>query len=398
MKAFCFRTATTVAPFGDPVGESMINGHALAEAQQAALLTAGFDPVDTPPTDEPYLLYSDRTWFTAEAVRRLRNAGVGRFEADDASWFAWTGSQQRVESKGVYELAIVSGPPEFSGATNVVVPLDLRDMEFDVRHKALGHALEKPIRVGPAMVHQVDHWSHIVRVNQLALINRMEEARTDWESAGLFGRMLRLWRILWSAKSLNGWKIARGLSEFGAEVSVHPTAVVEFSTLGDGCEIGPHAVVRGSVLAAGVKVDSHAVVNASILGTGAQVGRFGHVNLCTLYPGAMVSAGDGFQVSVFGRDSFIAWGSAILDLSFGRSIKVETDGPGTERVESGQHFLGAAVGHRARIGHGVKVGYGVSVPNDALLVDDGEFLQAWGDAPTNEPCVIRGGRAAKRKP
>lgn len=397
MKAICISTKTKVAPFGDPVAEVLVNGRTLLEEQTDALLAAGFDLVDQPPEQEAYLLFSDRTWFTAETLRRMKAAGEGRLQESDPRWSAWTGAQQSLEAPGLYELAIRTGTPTFDGLTPIQVDMDLHEMALEVRHSALSHAIENPVAVGPVMVHQIEHWSHIVRVNQLVLINRMEEARLDWEQAGWVGRFIRLLKLVWATRSLNGWKIANRLSEFGKETKIHPSAVVEFSVIGDGCDIGPNAVIRGSVLRDGVKVDSNAVVNCSVLGQGSQVGRFGHVNLCTLYPGAMVSAGDGFQVCVFGRDSFVAWGSCILDLSFGRPIRVEVDGPGTALESTGHHFLGAAIGHRARLGHGVKLGYGTSVPNDALVVSDGEMLRSWGDAPTDEPVVIRDGRPVPLK-
>jgi len=397
MKAICISTMTKVAPFGDPVAEVQVNGRTLLEEQTAALEAAGFQLVERPPEQEAYLLFSDRTWFTAETLRRMKAAGEGRFQESDARWSAWTGAQQRLEAPGLYELAILTGPPSFDGLAPMQVEMDLHEMELELRHSALSHALESPVAVGPVMVHQVDHWSHIVRVNQLVLINRLEMARLDWEQSGMIGRFIRFLKVIWAARSFDGWKIARGLSEIGKETRIHPSAVVELSVIGDGCDIGPNAVVRGSVLRAGVKVDSNAVVNCSVLGQGAQVGRFGHVNLCTLYPGAMVSAADGFQVCVFGRDSFMAWGCCILDLSFGRPVRVEVDGPGSDLECTGLHFLGAAVGHRAKIGHGVKMGYGTSVPNDALLVDEGEMLRSWADAPTGEAVVIRQGRPVKLK-
>ena len=48
------------------------------------------------------------------------------------------------------------------------------------------------------------------------------------------------------------------------------------------------------------------------------------------------------------------------DLSFGAPVKVLHRG---ERVSSGTHFLGAAIGHRARVGAEVILGYGAEVPN-----------------------------------
>ncbi|MEC8194708.1 MAG: hypothetical protein VX127_18370 [Myxococcota bacterium] len=392
MKAFRAHSDTRIAPFGDDVSETMVDGRTLAEVQASVLAAAGCTPVDHPPADEPYLLYSDRTWFTAEAVRRLVRLGEGRFRAKDDAWFAWTGAQQSTPAPGVYELAVVRGAPSFENAEPVDVEMGLRDLDLNVRQKAFAKANERTVRVGPAMVHQVHHWTHIIRINQLALLARAEEARFEWESAGWLKRAAMALRLLWKLRTLNPGRIPGRLSEVGENASVHPTAVVEFSIIGEGCEIGPHAVVRGSVLAAGAKVDSHGTVNASVLGVGAHVGRYGHVNLCSLYPGAMVSSGSGFQSSVFGRDSFMAWGSTVLDLSFGASIKVEVDGPGSERVDTQEHFMGAAIGHDAKIGNGVKIGFGVAVPNNALVVDGGEMLREWGSAPVGEAVVIRSGK------
>ena len=51
-----------------------------------------------------------------------------------------------------------------------------------------------------------------------------------------------------------------------------------------------------------------------------------------------------------------------------------------QRVDSGNVFLGAAVGHRARIGGLVTLGYGAQIPNDAFLV--GESLMRQPDVET----------------
>jgi UDP-3-O-[3-hydroxymyristoyl] glucosamine N-acyltransferase len=197
------------------------------------------------------------------------------------------------------------------------------------------------------------------------------------------------------ARSINAAKIAKSLNEHGRDVEIHPSAVVELCVLGDGVKIGPNAVVRGSILGVGARVDPFATVNASVLGAGARIGRYAFCNLCTVYPGAMISQGDGYQVSVFGEDAFVAWGATALDLSFGKTVKVERDGPNSERVDSGHHFVGVAIGHRAVIGNNVRLRFGVSVPNDGMLVDRGDdLLRTWGEAPVGEPVVIQDGHAA----
>ena len=394
MNAFCVQTTTRVAPFGDSVSEIRVGAQTLAEAQAEALAEAGFTLLDVPPTSGSVLLFSDRTWFTPAILRVLRDVEHGRVQIEDQGWLAWLDETQDMPEAGVYELGISrDGVVPFSDLPAVVLSIEFNDLGLDAPHSSMAHAYERPFRVGDAMVQQIDHWNHIVRVNHLCLAARMETARADWESAGLFGRMFRILRILWRARSFNGWKIASAMTERGTDVQVHPTAVVEFSVLGDGCDIGPHAVVRGSIIGPGAKVDSHANVNASVVDSGAKVGRFAFLNLCTVYPKAFVSSGDGFQASVFGRESFIAWGATILDLSFGAPIKIETDGPGSARVSSGHHFLGAAIGHRAVVGHGVKIRYGASVPNDGMIVDGKMQLREWGPRDIDGPAVVVDGCA-----
>jgi len=385
-----------VAPYGGSIGQTAVGGVTLAETQAAALEAAGFELVDAAPAGEPYLVYSDRTWFTADLLHRMRQAGQGRLNISDEGWWAWTGSLQAVASPGVYELAIRTGPPGFADLPLMNLDVPLRELELDDFHPAVAHGHSQPLIVGPAMVHQIDHWMHIIRVNQLVLVTRMEVERQRWERLGFLGRILRVLGILLRARSFNGARIAASLNEKGRDVEIHPTAVVELCVLGDGVKVGPHAVVRGSILGAGAKVDPFATVNASVLSAGARAGRYAFLNLCTLFPRAMVSKGDGYQVSVFGEESFVAWGATALDLSFGAPVKVESDGIGSERVDSGQHFLGVAIGHRAVVGNGVRLRYGVTVPNDGMVVDPGDdLLRQWGEGPTSEPVIIEGGKTAR---
>jgi len=396
MKAFCVQTDTQIAPFGGSVGQVTVAGKPLVDVQREALDAAGFELVSSPPASEPYLLFSDRTWFTSALLERIKRAGQGRLRINDPDWMAWSGPLNSWDEPGVYELAVRVGEPSFEGLSHLNLDVEFRAMDLNVAHSSFEHANQNPV-VSSAMALQLEHWSHLVRVNQLVLAARMEAAREDWEQAGLLGKLWRVLKVIFRARSTDGWKIASALTERGQKVSIHPTAVVEFSVLHDGCEIGPHAVVRGSIVGAGAVIDSHAVVNASVLGAGSRVGRFGHVNLCTLFPKAMVSSGDGFQMCVFGEESFVAWGATVLDLSFGQTIKVEQGGPGSAILDSEAYFLGAAIGHRARIGHGVKIGYGVAIPEDALLVDDTDFLRRWGEGPMGEPAIVRDGEAVAKK-
>ena len=381
-----------LSPWGDPIGQTRILDRPLAEVQEAALAAAGVRLVEAPPAVGPYLIFSDRTWFTPELVRMVLAGGPGRLRVDAPGWWAATGALQRCPQPGVYEFGLhPGGQGPLEGLEPVVVDLGLKKMDPITVHPALAHA-SRELWSGPAMIHQLDHWSHLARISQLALIGRFEEGRLEFERAPLLRRLWLGLKILLRARSIRQDRILTALVERGPGVQIHPTAVVEASVLGEGAKVGAFAVVRGSVLGAGAEVGEHALVQMSVLGERSKVGPLTMANFCTLYPGAELS-GYAYQLAVLGRDAFVAWGTALLDLSFGRTIPVWMDG---ERVDSGQHFLGVAVGHRAVLGNAVRISYGVEVPNGATVVapPEGLIRSFEGVDPEGGVLTAREGRAA----
>jgi NDP-sugar pyrophosphorylase family protein len=241
------------------------------------------------------------------------------------------------------------------------------------------------------MVHQVDHWTHIVRVNHLALAAEAEAAWVDWQSSSFLRKARTLGALIWQSRGWQESQILRSLSKIHPEAKVHPSAVVEASRIGPGVRIGPMAVVRNSVLGANTRVEEHATVVMSSLGDGCHVGRYGLVNMCTAWAGARISSGGGYQCCVFGRDSFIAWGATVLDLSFGGEVKVLDQGA---KVSSGHHFMGAAIGHDACLGNGVRINHGMEVPCGSVLVAGADdLLRRWPeDTPQSERYRVHRGR------
>lgn len=358
-------TGRAIAPFGDAVGALPVFDATLHAAQDAACAAAGFAVTTggTPP-DGPHLVFDDDVWFTADVLRRLVAAGgPGRLAVADGDYLAATWPLHDGPAAGLFALGWSDGRP-LEALPPRVVDLGLRPFDPGPVPPALAHAA-RPVRIGPALVHAVHHWSHLLRVNQLALAARGEEARVAWEAAGPLGKLWRALRVLVAARGVGEAAILRALNVQGAGCRVHPTAVVEASVLGPGVEVGAHAVVRGSVLGAGVRVEEHGTVSLSVLGPRVRVGRYGHLQACTAMEGAFISAGDGFQLSVFGRDCFVAWGVSLLDLSLGGPVRVD-DPP----RDSGHHLLGVAIGHGAVLGNGVRVNAGVAIPNGARIVGD----------------------------
>lgn len=393
--AYRLSTGTRIEPWGDPVGEMRVWSGTLAAAQERALAEAGLRLCAEPPTDQPYVLFTDRVWFTAELLRRLIRGPLGRLWINDAAWWESTGALQAVPEAGLYEIALVADGAAslalFEGLDRVEIDTGMHEVKLPKVHPALAHAM-KPVRVGLCMAHQINHWSHVLRVNHLCLGAMGEEAGQQWKGAGPLGKLWMLIGVLAKARSLDRSRILRAVSRIGKNVKIHPTAIVEVCEIGDDCEIGAWSVVRACVLGKGVRIEEHASVLMSVVGDETSVGRYGFLNFSVTWPGVHISHGGGYQLCLFGRETFMAWDATILDLSFGRTVPVFEGG---RRVDSGHHLLGAALGHRVRVGNGVRLTYGMSVPNDAFIVADAaDLLREWGDTPVDQgPVVTRDGKA-----
>ena len=388
LEAVRIPTDTCVHPWDDPVGALPVLEHTLAEAQDKALAEAGAVLVDRPSAGARVVVFTDRQWFTGAALKKLLAGPPGRLRVDDPAFWQTNGSLQDVPQQGVMELGWTTGAAELAGLEPLTVDLDLEDHGAHTSHPRLAHA-HRPLRVGAACVHLVQHWTHLMRVNQLAIQAEAYAARDRFADAPMWQKVVQGARMVWKAGGWSESALAAALVETGPDCVIHPTAVVEASRIGAGVHIGPHAVVRGSVLQDNVVVDAHATVVSTVMAAGSRIGPYGNLRFSTLFPGARVSAGPGYQMCVFGRDSFLAWGVAALDLSFGRAIRTET-APG-QRVDTGHHFLGCAVGHRAVVGQGVRLAPGAVVPPDATLIAPTHHLfRKWGDHPSTEAPVVPG--------
>lgn len=389
--ALCLPSGRILQPFGDPVSQARVLDRPLAEVQDAALAGAGLTRVERPPPDEPVLVYSDRTWFTPELIRRVCAAGPGRLRVEHPDWGAAYEPLQDLEAPGLYELGVAppgQGPRHWRDLAPITVDLGLENQAMPALHPALAYAA-RPLPLSAAMVHQVDSWVHLHRINLLGLATRGLQAHLDWKRAPFWKKAAQALAFLLRYRPTSRWDVVAGLSERGKKVQIHPTATVELSVLEDGAEVGPHAVVRGSYLGKGARVEEFASMNGSVLGAGARLGRYGMLNLSVVYPGAMVSKADGLQACLVGQDAFLGWGVIALDLSFGKTIRVDHDG---ERRDTGLHFLGVCFGHRAKVTYGVMLNYGFAVPNDANLIGPTTHLvRRWGDAPVGEVCSTEGG-------
>ena len=356
-------------------------------------MQVGIELVDAVPLDEPYIFFGEQTWFTEALLQKMLenpcDATSGRVRCPDDIWNEHMTSVAGDRS-GRFILGSHIGPlPEtLDDIPDWIFDWDLRDGDVLDLHPKMEHAL-RPMRVGAAMAFEIQHWSDILRVNQLAILERVERVKWQWRQMSILSRVWLILQTVFKIRSLNPQTIARRIGSQGCNCKIHPTAVIEACEIGDDVEIGPYAVVRASVIGDGAKIEEHATVNLSVLGPKSRAARYAMVNLCVLMEEAFLSRCGGSQMCLFGRQSFVAVDAVMLDLSFGRTIRVKDNDNETEWLDTQQHFLGVCIGHRAAIGNAVRLNYGVSVPNDALLVANAdELITDASGAKANEPARV----------
>lgn len=395
MEARRIALGRVVAPLGETAAESSILGRSLAEAQQDELARAGLIVGDGP-SPAAVLALGDHTWVTAELLTAFvaacpeaggrlavsgpllrMSAGLQELSGDDpAGYPVWLAPRWPMSAEELDALPLVE--------------IDLQEQLYEPdTHPAFADVMHA-VPMSDRMVHSVSHWSHLLRANLLAWLALIERERRSFEALPWWRKIAPMLRVLWRAKSLNGWRIAAVLFPRGEGCNIHPTATVEASWLGRNVEVGPHAVVRGCWVGDNVKIGEHARLQSSVVHAGARVTRGTMLNVCVLLEGALVSPGFGHQSTLFGRDCFVAHGVTFFDLSFGGEIHTLHHGV---RQPAGTRFLGACVGHRAKIGPHVVVGYGEAVPNDAFLVTDPGriFRRIPADLPAGQPFAVRDG-------
>ncbi len=365
-----------IQPFGESVGEMPVLNQSLSDYQRALLAIVGLELVDTIPIDEPYFFIGEEVWCTEtlleSLLKQIPSEGCGRLRCTDETWNLHMSSVLS-NGSGYFRLGVCTDelPHDLSELPDWTIDWQLKDGDPIDMHPKMEHAL-RPIRTGPIMAFAVEHWCDVLRVNQLAILAKIERVKWLWHQDPWWGKLWTVLATLFKFRSLNAQTIARRIGTEGKGCKIHPTAVIEACEIGDNVEIGPYAVLRASVIGDGAKIEEHATVNLSVIGEGARVARYAMINLCVLMKGAFVSRGGGFQMCLYGRNSFVAVDAVMLDLSFGKTIRVQ-DNQG-EWIDTKQHFVGVCVGHRAAIGNAVRLNYGVAVPNDALLVANADEL------------------------
>ena len=374
MKAYMLKTDKRIEPFGDHPGNCLIVNKPLKEHQEEVLEGLKIDLVTVASESEirdqqEHLAFGDHLYFTPEFLRefitRSRRAGgktVAALKPGLGTLRTVVKTQEvailpdRVE----YDLRYVpAGQPEGKCQAITIDPGDLQDGIPFPSHLFGDFSYNVPLT--DKLVTQIDHWTNLWSANIATLL--AEGARLKNSPK------LRLLKLALKARSTNQWKVLRQINKIGHGCDIHPTAYIEGCTIGNNVKIGAMAVVRESVVGDGAYIANNASVELSVIGEHCALQGGAVVQYSVLYPGVLTTT-HFVNASMCGRDSFIAAGAVPTDFRFdGNSVTVMKN---NAKVDTGNSFLGACLGHGAYMGSGCILAPGRAVPNGLKITPGDE--------------------------
>ncbi len=416
--AVILKTETTISPFGDHVSRAFFTHETLAQTQDRALkrLNLSVVRVDHPAqikakieaSGGPALIMLDRVYLSEKAAKDFMKAArpkapaslalsinasvdytlplqsVQRAQVPDGK----TGeSKEAVVHDVVFASADALPAPEddplrwFSALHEKARPVDVpkREIVAPVRLPTIGERQASTLNypVTSTVVVSIEHWVHILWLNQIAFgIRWMELLRRK----PLWG----LWRML-TGMPTNRFALMDRLVRIERGARVHPSAFTSGAIIGAGANIGARATVRNSIVGEGAIVEDNATVLNTVVGPGAMVMAGTFLVSTVIYPNATVG-NHKLQVSLIGEEAYVNAWAGFVDAKFVGHVKVEKDGAlqSTERA-----FLGSCVGHRAKVGAKILIMPGREVPNDAMVVmrPDEIISTVPAQLPPNTPLV-----------
>ena len=375
-------TAGSVYGLGDPLPEARILDRPLSDWRRAQ----GAEPFARGTLTGPALVLGDDVWISDRMIRDFARAaserggdapvrlmrdadGPGRY-ADPLSrlprdpesgqiafdvWYLGPGVSVEIDGDAL--------PAALEGAVGADVAVETFDVDVPVDPEVSGGVTRQTFAIAPVAAAPVAHWAELHRANLLALgTNALEAGRVR-------GALTLLWAVV-RAMSLNPHKVMARLTRRGRGCRVHPRAVVEGCTLGDGVEIDAGAVLRGCFIGDGAKIGANVVAEFSVIGAGARVTRQGMANLSVIYPDANI--GGFVQLSLAGQGATTKIWSLGIDMRIDKPVRVQTP-DGLKAVDIG--YLGVCFGHRAFVASGVWIAPGrVIAPRRRVLRAPGSVV------------------------
>jgi UDP-3-O-[3-hydroxymyristoyl] glucosamine N-acyltransferase len=373
MNAYMIVSNRTIEPFGDHPGDCLIVNKPLSTHQKVALtserllLVPVSDPAGIEDTDE-HLVFSDYLYFTYELLHefiersrplRCRTRAAMKPGTSTLRCMAATQNVEVHEDYIAYSLFYVPAEGYRDREAQVVVIDADQAFESVPMPAHLVEAGEYHVPLTDKLLVQVEHWTNLYAANVATLLADVARVMSRPK--------LSLLLMAMKARSFNKWSVLKQANQIGRGCDIHPTAYIEGSTIGDNVKIGAMAVVRESVVGDHCYIANNAAVELSVIGDTSELQGGAVVQYSVLYPGAFTFA-KGINASLLGRDTFVGDGATLADVRFdGRSVTVMKDG---QKVDTGNTYLGACLGHGVYLGSGCVVAPGRTIPNGMHISPD----------------------------
>lgn len=155
-------------------------------------------------------------------------------------------------------------------------------------------------------------------------------------------------------------RVLKYLNKKGKNCSIHPSAIIEASVIGDNVSIGAHCTIRLAHIGSGTTIQDNVSVVQSVIGENNVISHNNHISMSQTFNDVYLIHGP-YQFSIFGKSSAVF---ALINCDIrldNKNIKIPTD---IGVIDSHQPLLGIAFGHRSKVGGGNIIAPGRIVPND----------------------------------
>lgn len=324
-------THTSIAPFGDLVGDLPCLGRTFAERRSHEVEKSGVDPDRITMRDNAFCSAPILAAFAARA-----NGPSALAVGDDSVFAVYAGasSVRREDGLLIYDVFCDVNATDVDAARAEAKPVRI-DVSPVLRRRELP-------RLGPP-----PHHFDVVDDGQLVL------------HVDTWAHVLWLWPTLVR-------RIGRGPKRnvIGKNVDIHPSAFVEGSVIGDDVEISAGCSVRHSYVGAKSKLSDFTNVAYSVLE--AEIHTLADATFSE-----MVALGGGtltsllFKDSILGKNVFLTTGVIFWTDVLEGNVEIDVDGT---LVDSGRRMLGGCAGHGSVLGARTILAPGRALPNRTTVV------------------------------
>jgi len=371
MKAYIITSGKAIEPFGDNSQDCLIANETLKASQESVLRSLNIDLVIVEEAQiqdpEEHLILTDSLYFNRELLidfisrsRGLKRNTVCAFKPGvfTIRTIATTQDVTIYDDRVEYNLRYI--PTVSQRGETVPVIIESNSLHENLRipeHMTNISCYEIPLPDKIAI--QIDFWTNLWAANIATLLAMVAKVMQTpkWK---LFGTVLR-------AASLNQWKVASKLNQFGRNCDIHPAAYVEGSIIGDNVRIGAGSVVRECNIADNVSVENNVTLNFAVIGAGSYLADGSIIRYSVIYPNTFFGFST-LSCQMLGRNCFIGDGVSLTDYRLdGKNITVFKNGT---VIDTDNRFLGSCVGHDTYLAAGTIVAPGRAIPNGTRIIPE----------------------------